>query len=176
MALVVGQNSYITLEDARAYAELFALDLPSDDVEAEKLLVRAVKSMDKKYAAQYIGYKKTIQQPLQWLRNIGEFNTYRSEGELWGYTIDSDGNPRDFSTFPPELGEAQVEMAVLIQNGADPFAQSSPKATEASDSIGDLSTSRKYSKPYAEDTFSRVKTILRPLLMVSVGLKATRGA
>lgn len=176
MALTVGTDSYITLEDAREYASMFALDLPTDDTEAEALLRRACKAMDRKYAARYLGYKKTTTQPLQWLRNVGEFNTYRSEGELWGYTIDSDGNPRDFSIFPPELGEAQVEMAVLIQNGADPLNQSSPKATSATDTIGDLSTSRTYSRPYAPDTFSRVETILRPLLLVSIGIKATRGA
>lgn len=176
MALTVGTDSYISLADAREYATMFALDLPTDDTEAEALLRRAVKALDRKYANRYMGYKKTIEQPLQWPRNVGEFNTYRSAGELWGYTVDADGNPRDFSVIQPELGEAQVEMAVLIQNGEDPLAQSQPKATEASDSIGDLSTSRKYKVPYAPDTFSRVSTVLRPLLLVSIGIKATRGA
>ena len=175
--LVVGTDTYTTLTDARTYIAAQGLsELPTDDTEADVLLRKAAKALDRRWGNRYLGMKETMSQPMAWPRNVGQVGTYRGEGETWGYTIDSDGNPRDFSGYPLELCEAQTEMALLLQDGADQFAQSEAAVTEVSQSVGDLSSTKKYKTAYQTPVFYNIAMLLRPLLVQSYGLKAGRGA
>jgi hypothetical protein len=178
MALTVGTDTYISLADARTYATMYGIAgvEDGDDTTAEANLKVAARMLDRMYNNQWIGIKKTLEQSLAWPRNVGEFGTYRGEGESWNYTLDSDGNPRLFNTIPAEVGEAQVELVGLITGGLDVLAQVENAITSYTDKVDVLSVSRDYKSPYKVDPMFRVRLILRPLLQVKYGLTATRGA
>lgn len=182
MTITVGIDTYITLDDARAYVQTFGLaPLPTNDTDAEALLKRATISLDRIYGNKYLGQKEYIDQPLAWLRLMSMTPTPHYIGE-WPYvTYDSDGNPRDFSNFDslPELGWAQTELAVLIQAGTDIFAQQAPAITESTYKVEKLEETLKYANKngYKEDFLYKIATILRPLLRAnSAGIPMTRGA
>lgn len=186
--ITVGTDTYITLADARAYANAFGLSGveagdPDDsqavidaDAAAEAKLKVAAKTLDRWFNNRYLGIKKIWTQPMAWPRNVGLLGTYQGDGETWNYTLDSDGNPRDFSGIPVELGEAQVELVALIQDGLDPLAQIESAITQSLDRLDVLISERHYEKSYRVDPQYRIKLILRPLLTTNYGLKATRGA
>ena len=121
--LTIGTDTYISLADARQYCVDNGLNsLPEDDAIAEALLKRAAKAIDRRWGNRFIGMKHTISQKMAWPRDVNISGTFRSQGENWLYTLDSDGNPRLFNDIPVEVGEAQVEMALLIDAGEDPPA------------------------------------------------------
>lgn len=178
MALTVGTDTYISLADARQYCTDNDLEaLPEDDTEAEKLLRRAAKALDRRWGNRYLGVKATLAQTLAWPRDVAVSGSYRGQGESWMYTLDADGNPRDFNDIPAEMGEAQVEMAVLMQNAADPLQQNQTPVIEKSVEADGVSISKKYATPSQEPAFYRVLIILRPLLKpIGGSISATRGA
>lgn len=174
--LIVATNSYITLADARQYALEQGLDLPQVDADAITLLTRAAKALDRRFAGRYLGVKAKAANAMQWPRLVGVVGNYRGDGEVWNQQIDSDGNPRDLSLIPVELGEAQVEMALYIDAGADALLGNADAIKSESTSVGDLTTSVTYANSSAPTSqFNTVYVILRPLLKQNTGLKMTRG-
>lgn len=167
MALTIGTDTYISLADARQYCEDNGLNtLPEMDADAEALLKRAAKALDRRWGNRFIGTKRTIEQPLAWPRDVNI-----------GGTLDSDGNPRLFNDIPVEMGEAQVEMALLMQDGADPLVQNEAPITEKIVELDVIKTTTKYASAYQTPAFYNVLIILRPLLVpANAGIKATRGA
>lgn len=180
--ITVGTDSYISLANARTYATLFSLSgvesaadlldvgaVAAADATAEANLKIAAKSLDRVFGNKYLGTKATSSQSLAWPRNVGQVGT-------WFATIDADGNPRDFSTLPVELGEAQVELCSLIQSGVDVLAQIDGAVTSIIEELDVLKSQKQYAKSFQIDPLHRVKTILRPLLSTKVGITMTRGA
>jgi hypothetical protein len=167
MALTVGVNTYISLQDARQYVKHFnLLPLPVDDQEAEEILTNAAISLDHLYGGQYIGQKQTSTQPMDWLRNV-----------LLPY--DSYGDPRDWTVYQPELGEAQTTLTSIIQSGVAIYGQPAPKANYIRHQVGtlvqEIHTSDYYS--YSENALYTVTLLLQPLLESNSGkIYITRGA
>ena len=177
MSLTLGVDTYISYTDAVAYATANGLQgFPTEESDGEVLLRRAAKAIDRRWGNRFLGEKQLVTQSLAWPRYVA--STYRphGQGETLGWTYDSDGNPRDFSGIPPELGEAQVELAVLIANSLDPLQQVENAVTESTKKLGDLESTKKYASPYASTPFYSVMTILRPLLKRTGQVVATRGA
>lgn len=179
MAITVLTDTYITLANARAYVSAAGLTpLPTNDADAESLLKKATITLDRVYGSQYIGMKATIAQPLAWLRSFAAQQPHGT-GE-WPYiTFDSIGNPRDFSQLQPELGQAQCELAVMIQGGVDPYAQPEPFLSVERSKVSSLEQEKQYksAQGYRADPLYKVALILKPLLKASSGSVAiTRGA
>jgi hypothetical protein len=97
---VAGANSYISAEDARAYAEARGLVLPeagddSEDDPVEILLMNALDYIES-FRAEFQGMKTTQAQPLQWPRD--------------GVILD--GYELGYDEIPEELPAAQAQLAV----------------------------------------------------------------
>ena len=176
--ITVGIDSYISLIDARQYCTDNDLDLlPTDDAEAEKLLKRASKALDRIYGNRYLGYSSTTTQTLYWPRVFATAQPH-AEGETWFYVVDSDGNPRDLSGIPRELGWATTELSLMLQNGDNVYEQPYPELKEEKNKIDTLESHKVYNLPngYSEDPMYSIKLILRPLLKTtSTGVTMTRG-
>jgi hypothetical protein len=179
MTITVDVDTYITLADARAYVTANGLTpLPTVDADAETLLKKSRLTMDRIYSNRYLGMKRTISQPLFWPRIFAQ-GTPHGVNE-WPYTIvDSDGNPRDFTQTPPEMGYAQVEMSNLFQTNVDPYAQPDAKTNFVRDVVGSLEHQVRTSdaNSHRVDPLYKISLILRPLLNAQVGsIPITRGA
>lgn len=179
MALIVGTNSYISLVDAQTYAAQNGLTLGANDAATETLLLQATTAMDRIYGNRYLGQKQTEGQPLGWPRLVSNYQNPHYEGE-WSYvTVDSDGNPRDFSGLQPETAWAQVELAALQQAGTDPYAQPNPTLKRLKQKVSSLEEDKEFANAqgFQVDPLYRVTLVLRPLLRVSTGsIPITRGA
>lgn len=171
MALIIFTDTYISLDDARTYVADNGLtdSFPADDTEAETLLRRAAKAIDRKYGQHFLGFKSVVGQPMAWPRIM-------TTGEVYALEVDSDGNPRNFSVIQPELGEAQVELAILMNDGASVLTQQDGALTNILTKAGDVESQKTYSAPFQASDFYGISLILRPLLERQVGISCTRGA
>lgn len=102
-------NSYVTLEQARAYALARGVELPTDDAQAEALLIQAMDYLEAQ-RARYQGRKTwpvgTVEHPaaqaLQWPRT--------------GVIIDCDyALPNN--VIPTELKNAQMQLSMEVFSG-----------------------------------------------------------
>lgn len=178
--LVVGTDTYITLDDARTYAATYSYtQLPTDDTVADKLLRQATLALDRIYGNRYIGTKQQSNQSLYWPRVFGSENTYEAE---FGFVIvDSDGNPIQFDVIPENLGWAEVELALLQQAGVSLYAQPPAAIIKERDKIDVLETESTYGvrgsgTPWSEQPLYNVTLILRPLLKPVGQYQTYRGA
>lgn len=181
MTITVGTDTYISLVDAQAYATNNGLTLGANDTATETLLKRATVALDRIYGAQYLGTKATEAQSLAWPRNFinSDVNYPHFAGEWLYVTVDSDGNPRDFSGLQPETGYAEVELAALIQSGTDPYAQPDPFLSQIRQKVATLEEEKQFkaSQGYRTNPLYKIALILRPLLKMSTGsIAITRGA
>jgi hypothetical protein len=174
MALTLGTDTYISLVDARAYCSDNDLaSLPDVDADAEKLLKRATKSLDRIYGNKYLGYASVASQPLYWPRKAAT-----SSDDTWSLTVDSDGNPRDLTGIPSELGYAATELALMLQSGENVYEQPQPALKEEVNKIDTLESRKVYNSVngYSSDTLYLIKLLLRPLLKtVDNGITMSRG-
>lgn len=179
MALIVGTNSYISLVDAQTYAAQNGLTLGANDAATETLLLQAATAMDRIYGNRYLGQKETDTQTLGWPRIVTNVSYPHYAGE-WSYvTVDSFGNPRDFSGLQPETGYAQVELAALQQAGTDPYVQPNPAVKKIKEKVSSLEQDREFANAqgYQADPIYKVTLVLLPLLRASTGsIPITRGA
>ena len=179
MTITVGSDSYISLADARTYVAANGLTaLPLLDADAEALLKRATTSLDRLYGAKYLGSKCSMSQLLAWPRFVGTGYPH-GPGESLYVTIDSDGNPRDFTGLQPESGQAEVELAVMIQAGTDVYAQPDPFLSVERNKVSTLEQEKQFksAQGYRSDALYKIALILRPILVSSTGQVAiTRGA
>ena len=179
MTITVGTDSYISLADARTYVAANGLTpLPLVDADAEALLKRATTTMDRVYGAKYLGSKALMTQSLAWPRFVGTGYPH-STGESLYVTIDSDGNPRDFSGLQTELGQAETELAVMLQAGVDPYVQPDPLLSMERNKVSALEQEKQFKNPqgYRTDVLYKISLILRPILVLSIGqVSITRGA
>lgn len=180
MTITVGIDTYISLDDARAYVTANGLaPLPVDDTDAENLLKQATTALDRLYGNKYLGQKSSMTQPLAWPRIVTMTPIPYYAGE-WPYvTYDSFGNPRDFSGLQPETGYAQIELAKLIQASVDIYAQPAPRVIESRNKVATLEQAQKFagSQGYSEDSTYKVGLVLAPILRnAGASIPITRGA
>lgn len=102
---VAGANSYVTLLEARDYASLRGLSLPSDNDEASALLVRA---MDYLNTLRYRGEPVSVSQDNAWPRK----GVYPCNGPVM-VPVDA---------IPEKVKRAQIEASVSIGVGNNPLA------------------------------------------------------
>ena len=102
-SLVQDANSYVSVADARAYAEARASTFPADDTEAEAALIVAMDYLES-LRAEYQGSKVSPGvQALQWPRT--------------GVVIDGWEVP--ITHIPNELKFGQIQLAIESANGTD---------------------------------------------------------
>lgn len=102
-SLIAGANSYVSVADARAYAEVRASTFPVDNAEAEAALIVAMDYLES-LRAEYQGRKvDPTTQSLQWPRS--------------GVVIDGWQVPTDH--IPKELIVAQIQLAIESAAGTD---------------------------------------------------------
>lgn len=101
-SIVPGANTYVGLDDARAYASARGVTLPAD--EAEAIIVRAMDYLES-FGPRFVGSRVERDQPLSWPR-VGAV----IEGWPWG--------PHEI---PRQVVSAQLALIVEINGGADPF-------------------------------------------------------
>lgn len=117
MALIVengtqpaGANSYISAADATTYITNYnpaGLDVwPSDQPSQEAALIQGCQALELLYGPQYESFRILGNQTLLWPR----YTFYDKNVVLWTN-----------NAIPPQLGQAQAELAVAILNGTDPF-------------------------------------------------------
>lgn len=149
---VVGATSYVTLDEARAYATLRGLTLPVDDPTLETLLVRATDYLEAQ-RRRYNGVKEYGPGCLQWPRVNSD-----------GTGIDVDGTILDPTAIPAELKAAQCQLAVELQD-VDP----SPTTTGAAvreETVGPIRTVYAVgdNAPQALPFMPKVEALLEPLM------------
>ncbi len=171
MALNYPTDTYISLEDAREYADVMGLSLPTDDADAEALLKRSAIYLDRLYGARYIGNRTNSSYLLYWPRTVLSY-------------YDSMGNYRadlTYTSVPVELGQAQVELASMMYDDFDPFVQPEPQVKMVREKLGAIETTMEYadSSGYASSPFYKLDVLLAPLIRtgnVSKRITSTRGA
>jgi hypothetical protein len=163
MALIVGTNTYVDEATAAQYCSDFGLNTLAD---AENSLKQATVAIDRLYGGRWIGHKEQTTQPLAWPRILETDNDI--------YVIDADGEWRDVNGIQPEVEQATVELAVLIENGFDPYEQpAGGVVSESTQVAGAISTSVTYSSTYKQARMFKIDLILRPLLITrgSIAIK-----
>lgn len=135
--LILGQNTYIELDDALDYLETYG---PDGAIVDEASLAKATLAIDRLYRGRFKGVKTAEDQPLEFPRN--------------GST-----------TIPSAVAQATAEMAVLIFDDEDVYAQPQPMMTEERVKIDVIETSKKYSGAgYYSNFLYRIQVILSPVL------------
>lgn len=104
-------DSYATLAEYTARATAMGWTLADTDAANEINLRRAAVALDATYA--FRGTKNTVEQAREWPR-------FSDTG--YGAVDYFDPYPIRPTFIPPRIKEAQMEMAYLIQGGADPLA------------------------------------------------------
>lgn len=174
MAITLKVDTYITVADANTYLTGAGLD-ELDSTDDEKFLKQATKAIDRRYAPRWLGVKSLSTQSLNWPRFITNqfaYYQYNAFGDLMSWNSES---------IPTELGEATAELALMLQNGFDPYAPIAPAITEASEKVDVIQTTYKFDKAFIDlsDEWTKIDLILAPLLGSAKGqgsLTMVRGA
>jgi hypothetical protein len=110
--IIPNADSYVSLEDARAYAESYGIVLPEDDTEAERAL---------RNGAAYVG----LQEPQMCGSRVSPAQAlaYPRKGvTLFGYPVPSD-------SIPFQIIQAQIAAAAEYGKGTDVRASSDGRMT-----------------------------------------------
>ncbi|MDG4650110.1 hypothetical protein P6F26_16805 [Roseibacterium sp. SDUM158017] len=104
-------DSYATLLEYTSRAAAMGWTLEGTDAANEVNLRRAAVAIDASYS--FRGTKNTVAQAREWPR---------FDGSGYGMVYDFDPYPLRSDEIPQRVKDAQMEMAYLIQGGADPLA------------------------------------------------------
>lgn len=147
MALVVGTNTYADEAHAAEYIALMGLDDLSDP---EASLKRATRSLDDIYGLRFAGEPTDSEQPLAW--------------------------PRDGSTsIPHHIADATVELALMIEQGLNVFAQEDPLITSSTVAVGPITEAINYAIPFKQDHLYRISMLVRGHLVSTSTVRLVRG-
>lgn len=144
---VAGANSYISVEDARTYAEARGSDLSTDDDEVASMLIRASDYLEAQ-ECRFQGKRVSSSQSLAWPRI--------------GVTLNCDEVPQN--VIPKSLVAAQVQLAMAISAGFDLQPNISPQDYVTREKVGPIET--EYADPTAVGilpTFTAANALLAPL-------------
>jgi hypothetical protein len=172
MAITVGTDSYVSLANARAYLAKVGKSLPSTDSVAEDLLKQATLAIDRIFADRFIGVRISSN-PLEWPRladyvGPGGVNI----GGAGGYGYSNTG--RYLEPIPREVEQATSELAVLLDEGLNPYTQPEAAVMDSSITVDVISISTKASGARVDDPIFNVSLILRPVLITGSGLRLVR--
>jgi hypothetical protein len=156
---VDGANSYVEVEEVRAYAALRGLVLPTLDTQLEPLVVRAMDYLESKRAS-YKGSK------------VNEGSEYLQWPRQYVYV---DGVELGIDTIPRELKYAQCQLAFELQT-VDPHRTTSGQVIRK-EQVSSVVT--EYAVNYKAERelpayLPKVDVLLAPLLKTTAGLTVTR--
>ncbi len=103
-AVVAGANSYVSLADARNYASARGVTLSAVDATLEPMVIKAMDFVES-HSAEFIGERKTRDQPLSWPRTDAVI-----EGWTWSN-----------AEIPRQLINATLAVVLEVNAGTDPF-------------------------------------------------------
>jgi hypothetical protein len=156
-SLVSDADSYISLDDARTYAESRGLSLNADDDEAEIQLRIGFDYLEA--ITSYKGVITSSAQMTSWPRDGVYIN---------GYPVAAD-------YIPPALKYAQVQVAVAVEAGLDPTPNATGDSFVIQEKVGSLET--KYSEAVSTSgvpILRSVEKLLAPLVTASGPLTVAR--
>lgn len=152
-------DSYVTLAEWTAYATAQGWTLSGTDAVKEAALRRAALSND--VSNTFVGQTQYQTQALQWPR-------------IWTGLVN--GWPIDPDTIPQAVKSAQMELAYLIQGGADPLETFEGAVASERDKAGPVETETVYLGGKGRSSFTAVSRLLRPYLAAGEGqIKLVRG-
>lgn len=144
---VANANSYVSVEDARAYASARGTELPSDADEVASMLIRASDYLEAQ-ECRYQGKRVSPSQALAWPRT--------------GVFLNCDAVPPN--VIPKSLIGAQVQLAMAINAGFDLQPNISPQDYVTREKVGPIET--EYADPTKVGimpTFGAANALLAPL-------------
>lgn len=153
-------DSYVTLAEYEAYVAAQGLTpLSGSEVQHEAELRRAATVIDDTYG--FIGLQQYQFQARSWPRLV------RQIVDDW---------PIDPDTIPTAIKRAQMEMAWLIHNGADPFATYDGAVKRKREKVDVIEEETEYTGGKGRPMFTGVDRILRDYITSGPGqVKAVRG-
>ena len=151
--IVAGADSYISLADARLYAEKYGIILDADDTKAEISLRNAGRYLNSKENT-FQGSRVSSEQLMSFPRSGVYSNSY----------------PILADSIPVDLLCAQVEASALITSGINPFATSTGKETASEAVSGAVSVSY-FESGKADDyiELTSALTCIYPLTLSAIG-------
>jgi len=155
---VSNANSYVTLAESETYfAAKGELGWAGTDDFKNQNLINATTALDALYGQRFISFMADeLNQALLWPRDD---------------TYDLNQRRIEEGTIPNSLKNAQMEMALLNQNGVNlyPEGNTNNDITQRAVSIGDISDSKTFQSTNKEQAtyegFREIELILRPILM-----------
>lgn len=156
---VVGANTYITVEEARAYTAARGVILPTEDAEVEPMLVNAA-DYTELFSDKYKGKRNTSTQGLSWPRT--------------GVILDETAFPDD--KIPTRLKSAQAQGVLDIANGATlspnitGYAIRKMKADVVEIEYAAGGSVNQSSTPEITPEFPKIDNWLKPLFRNMIGL------
>jgi hypothetical protein len=154
---ISNSNSYVTLAEADQYfSDTGNLGWAGTDDFKNQNLINATAAMDATYGQRYLSYlRDNTTQALLWPRH-----------QVW----DRHARRINQGVIPQSLKNAQIEMALLSQNGVDlyPTGDKADNVTAESVTVGEISQSFTYQRSPKDqaqyDGFRKVEQILWPIL------------
>lgn len=144
---VLNANSYVSVDDAREYANSRGTELPEDDDEVASMLIRASDYLEAQ-ECRYQGKRTSPSQALAWPRS--------------GVVLNCDALPAN--VIPKSLIAAQVQLAMAINAGFDLQPNISPQDYVTREKVGPIET--EYADPTKVGimpTFGAANALLAPL-------------
>ena len=157
-------NSYVTYAEYATYCDLIG-KTPGEQATVEPKLIQSTLALDRMFSSRFLGRKLAAEQPLQWPRIA---TTERSINLPDGfYSMDADGNYRDFNQVPTEVKQATCELAFSLTDGTDPYVQPQPGVLEETKKVDVIEKSVKYAGSYnvQEQWEYKLAIVLRPVLL-----------
>lgn len=152
-------DSYVTLAEYEARATSLGWTLADTDAANEINLRRAATVIDDTYA--FIGMKQYQFQSRSWPRLVNQL---------------VDSWPIDPDTIPDAVKSAQMEMAFLLQGGADPFETYNGAVKRKREKVDVIEEETEYTGGKGRPMFTGVDRILRDYITSGPGqVKAVRG-
>lgn len=153
-ATSAGQNadSYVTLDEYQARATAFGWTLSGDDATDEVNLRKAAVALDASYG--WKGLRGSEFQSLDWPRD--------DVGYVDGWWIDS-------QIVPQAIKAAQMEMAYLIQGGAEPLATVQAPVKRERKKADVLEIETEYAGGKSLPRFTAIDRILRDYVRAGAG-------
>jgi len=154
-------DSYATLAEYTARAAAMGWTLAETDAANEINLRRAAVALDASYA--FRGVKSTAAQALEWPRTDGSmhFSVYAFDP----YRIIA-------TEIPKAIKDAQMELAHLIQGGADPLATVDAPIKRKREKLDVIEEETEYAGALTLPRLTAVDRILRPYLRAGAGQAA----
>lgn len=156
-SIVAGANSYVSLDDARAYVTERNAELPADDGEAEAVLFKAMDYLES-FDARFKGDRVERDQPLSWPRTGVVI-------ENWSWSSDE---------IPRQLIAAQLALVLEGNAGADHFNPAPVTTAQTRKKVGPIEV--EYANPGASSKVSKTapSSTLINLLLQHSGLSLIR--